>query len=140
MNFEKLFLFWRKLDCFKYLGTFFACNENLELIKGYFMVTFFSFFAGKVFFNSQKSIAKSSKLLNIAKNWLKKGQSLKKSSAFDSETNYHRPLTRTLISKWNKHLYQKHRIFVSDWSIFHKKKMSFSSKYEKVIGKIAKKY
>ena len=96
-----MWIFWWKLDCFKYFGTLFACIENLEQMKVYFTVTFFSFFfAGSVFFHSLKSIAKSSKLLNIGKNWLKKGKCLQKSSAFDPETNNHRPLTISLVSKW----------------------------------------
>ena len=51
-----MWIFWWKLDCFKYFGTLFACIENVEQIKGYFTVTFFFFFfAGHVFFNSLKS-------------------------------------------------------------------------------------
>ena len=90
-----------EIRLFQILGYNVCMYRNLEQIKGYFTVTFFFFFAGNVFFKFvRNSIARSSNLLDITKNWLKKGQSLKKSSAFDSETNNHRPLTRTLVSKW----------------------------------------
>ena len=89
-----------EIRLFEILGYNVCMYRNLEQIKGYFTVTFFFFFAGNVFFKFvRNSIARSSNLLDITKNWLKKGQSLKKSSAFDSETNNHRPLTRTLVSK-----------------------------------------
>ena len=118
-----------EIRLFQILGYNVCMYRYLEQIKGYFTVTFFLFLQATFSSNSsgiqlqgaqtcwtlpkigwkrakvwsinvRNSIAKCSNLLDITKNWLKKGQSLKKSSAFDSETNNHRPLTRTLVSKW----------------------------------------
>ena len=72
-----------EIRLFQILGYNVCMYRYLEQIKGYFTVTFFSFFAGNVFskfwsINVRNSIAKSSNLLDITKNWLKKGQSLEK--------------------------------------------------------------
>ena len=66
-----------EIRLFQILGYNVCMYRNLEQIKGYFTVTFFFFFAGNVFFKFvRNSIARSSNLLDITKNWLKKGQSL----------------------------------------------------------------
>ena len=66
-----------EIRLFQILGYNVCMYRNLEQIKGYFTVTFFFFFAGKVFFKFvRNSIARSSNLLDITKNWLEKGQSL----------------------------------------------------------------
>ena len=75
-----------EIRLFQILGYIVCMHRKSRTDKRiFYCYIFLLFFAGNVCFNSLKSIAKSSKLLNIGKNWLKKGKSLQKSSALYPE-------------------------------------------------------